>query len=103
MLSQISALFKRFCTHEPVFAIIDVRPGVTGLPTTAYEAVEQVEAEGKEIQRVFQHLSCSIEADEAEEVSVATCEWRSLSVFLLPRPAMLRVKTHRFSRSHLRM
>lgn len=65
---QISALFKRFCAHEPVFAIIDVRPGVTGIPTTAYEAVEQVEGEGKEIQRVFQHIACTIEAEEAEEV-----------------------------------
>ena len=65
---QISALFKRFCSYEPVFAIIDVRPGVTGLPTTAYEAIEQVEGEGKEIQRVFKHISCRIEAEEAEEV-----------------------------------
>lgn len=54
-----------------MFAIIDVRPGVAGLPTTAYEAVDQVEAEGKEIQRVFKHISCSIEAEEAEEVSVS--------------------------------
>lgn len=66
---QISALFKRFCASEPVFAIIDVRPGVVGIPTTAYEAVDQVEAEGKEIQRVFKHISCSIEADESEAVS----------------------------------
>lgn len=65
---QISALFKRFCASEPVFAIIDVRPGVVGIPTTAYEAVDQVEAEGKEIQRVFKHISCSIEADESEAV-----------------------------------
>jgi len=50
--------------------IIDVRPGVEGLPTTAYEAVEEVEAEGKEIQRVFKHIPCSIEAEEAEEVGV---------------------------------
>jgi 26S proteasome regulatory subunit N8 len=63
-------LFKKFCTSEPVFTIIDVRPGVVGIPTTAYEAVEQVEAEGKEIQRVFKHITCSIEADEAEAVSL---------------------------------
>lgn len=51
-----------------MFVIIDVRPGVEGLPTTAYEAVEEVEADGKEIQRVFKHIKCSVEAEEAEEV-----------------------------------
>jgi hypothetical protein len=30
-----------------------------------------VEAEGKEITRVFQHIPCSIEAEEAEEVSTS--------------------------------
>ena len=64
-----------------MFAIIDVRPGVVGLPTTAYEAVDQVETSGggssnggdgnnKAIQRVFRHISCSIEAEEAEEVTL---------------------------------
>lgn len=48
--------------------IIDVRPDVEGLPTTAYEAVEEVESEGKEIQRVFKHIRSTIEAEEAEEV-----------------------------------
>jgi 26S proteasome regulatory subunit N8 len=67
---KISSLFKRFCTNEPVFAIIDVRPGVVGIPTTSYEDVDEVEAEGKEIQRVFKHFSCTIEADEAEEVGL---------------------------------
>jgi 26S proteasome regulatory subunit N8 len=51
-----------------VFVIIDVRPGIEGLPTTAYEAVEEIEAEGKEIQRTFKHIACSIQAEEAEEV-----------------------------------
>ena len=67
---KISSLFKQFASHEPVFVIIDVRPGVEGLPTTAYEAVEEVEADGKEIQRVFKHIKCAIEAEEAEEVGV---------------------------------
>jgi len=67
---KISALFRQFCGREPVFVIIDVRPGVERLPTTAYVAVEEVEADGKEIQRVFKHISCSIEAEEAEEVGV---------------------------------
>lgn len=54
-----------------------MRPGVVGIPTTAYEAVEQVEAQaqgegegGKEIRRVFQHIPCAIEAEEAEEVGL---------------------------------
>eukprot|EP00596_Hydrurales_sp_CCMP1899_P004557 CAMPEP_0119042576 /NCGR_PEP_ID=MMETSP1177-20130426/15994_1 /TAXON_ID=2985 /ORGANISM="Ochromonas sp, Strain CCMP1899" /LENGTH=248 /DNA_ID=CAMNT_0007009479 /DNA_START=381 /DNA_END=1127 /DNA_ORIENTATION=+ len=67
---KISSLIRQFSTHEPVFVIIDVRPGVEGLPTTAYEAVEEVEAEGKEIQKVFKHITCSVEAEEAEEVGV---------------------------------
>ena len=66
---QISSLIGQFSASEPVFVIIDVRPGVEGLPTTAYEAMGEVEADGKEIQRVFKHIKCSIEAEEAEEVS----------------------------------
>lgn len=62
-------MFRQFCVQEPVFVIIDVRSGVEGLPTTAYEATEEVEAEGKEIQRVFKHINCVIEAEEAEEVN----------------------------------
>lgn len=65
---KISNLFERFCTH-PIFVIIDVRPGVVGIPTTAYQVVDEV-GEGKEIQRVFQHIKCAIEAEEAEEVGV---------------------------------
>ena len=65
---QISSLIRQFSATEPVFVIIDVRPGVEGLPTTAYEAVGEVEADGKEIQRVFKHIKCSVEAEEAEEV-----------------------------------
>jgi hypothetical protein len=32
-------------------------------------AVEEVQEEGKKIQRVFKHIACSIGAQEAEEVS----------------------------------
>jgi 26S proteasome regulatory subunit N8 len=53
-----------------VFVIIDVRPGVEGIPTTAYQAVDEVEAEGKDIRRVFKHIVCNMEAEEAEEVGV---------------------------------
>jgi 26S proteasome regulatory subunit N8 len=33
-------------------------------------AVEEVESDDNEIERVFRHIPCSIRADEAEEVSV---------------------------------
>jgi 26S proteasome regulatory subunit N8 len=66
---KINALFRQFCApHEPVFVIIDVRPGVRGSPTTAYIAEEEVQGEGREVRRVFRHTQCSIEAEEAEEV-----------------------------------
>ena len=38
---KIDKLFRRFC-NDPVFVIIDVRPGVVEVPTTAYEAVAEV-------------------------------------------------------------
>lgn len=66
---KISALFQQFCA-DPVFAIVDVRPGVEGIPTTAYIATEEVRTDGQEIQMVFKHLACHIEAEEAEEVGV---------------------------------
>ena len=67
---KISGLFRQFCGKEPVFVIIDIRPHMDGIPTTAYRAVEEVGSEGKEIQYVFKHIKCSIEAEEAEEVGV---------------------------------
>ncbi len=68
IVMKISALIKRFSSCEPVFVIIDVRQGISDIPTTAYEAVEEVESNGKEIHRIFKHILCSIEAEEAEEV-----------------------------------
>ena len=56
-----------------MFVIIDVRPGVEEIPTTAYLAVEEVQSEGKDIQRVFKHIPCRIEAEEAEEVCSLLC------------------------------
>ena len=53
---KISALFRKFCDFEPIMVIIDTRPDVDGLPTTAYIAHEEVEADGKEIQKVFKHI-----------------------------------------------
>lgn len=66
---KIHELFRRFCP-DPVFVIIDVRPDIEGLPTTAYMAVEEVQEEGKKIQRVFKHLACTIGAQEVEEIGV---------------------------------
>lgn len=40
-------LFRRFCSN-PVFVIIDVRPGVEGIPVTAYRSKEEVEQVGRE-------------------------------------------------------
>ncbi len=43
----IAALFRKFCVnYEPVFIIIDVRSGVEGLPTTAYQAHAELDAFG---------------------------------------------------------
>jgi len=67
---KIAELFRQFCSHEPVFVVIDVRSGIQGLPTTAYEAIDEVDTNGKEIKRVFKHISSSIGAEEAEEVGV---------------------------------
>lgn len=67
---KINSVLERFCTGTPVFSIIDVRPGVEGVPITTYQAVDEVEAEGKEIRKVFKHVVCNIEAEEAEAVGV---------------------------------
>jgi len=66
---KIDDLMRRFCPN-PVFVLIDVRPDIEGIPTTAYMSVEEVESEGKEIQRSFRHIPSSIGAFEAEEVGV---------------------------------
>jgi len=39
---KIDELMRRFCPN-PVFVLIDVRPDVEGIPTTAYMSVEEVE------------------------------------------------------------
>jgi 26S proteasome regulatory subunit N8 len=66
---KIDELMRRFCPN-PVFVLIDVRPDVEGIPTTAYMSVEEVETDGKEIQRSFKHIPSSVGAFEAEEVGV---------------------------------
>ena len=50
---------RRFCS-SPVFVIIDVRPHVEGIPTTAYMSMEEVESDAEEIKRTFKHIPSSI-------------------------------------------
>ena len=54
---------QRFCA-DPVYVIIDVRPGVEGIPTTAYKLEEEVEADGKEIQASMLYLKLSVSLPE---------------------------------------
>ncbi|CAM9092513.1 unnamed protein product [Chrysoparadoxa australica] len=65
----IADLFRRYCS-DPIYVMVDVRPGVEGIPTTAYRTVDEVEQDGKEIQKTFKHIPSSIGAMEAEEVGV---------------------------------
>jgi 26S proteasome regulatory subunit N8 len=67
--SQIDTLFRQYVT-DPIFVIIDVRPGVAEIPTIAYRAIEEIQSEGKDIELVFKHLPCRVEADEPEEIGV---------------------------------
>lgn len=62
-------MFRQY-VPDPVFVIIDVRPGVAEIPTVAYRAIEEIQTEGKDIERVFKHIPCRIEADEPEEIGV---------------------------------
>lgn len=62
-------MFRQFCSYEPVFVVIDVRANIQGFPTTAYQAVEEIDSSTKEVQKVFKHIPCAIAADESEEVS----------------------------------
>jgi len=67
---KIDELVRKYCAN-PVFVIIDVRPDLDGIPTTAYASAEEVvEGDEKEIQRTFKHIPSSIGAYEAEEVGV---------------------------------
>lgn len=84
---KIAALFRQFCAQEPVFVIIDVRQGVEGLPTTAYEAVEQIETEGKQMLRTFKHIPCAIEAEEVEEVKSSRYQRNHLLTLSILRSA----------------
>jgi 26S proteasome regulatory subunit N8 len=75
---RIHAMMKRFVPANvvtpPIFAIIDVRPDQTTIPTTAYKVIEEVETNsktgGSEVRKTFAHVPSLIGAIEAEEVGV---------------------------------
>lgn len=66
-------MFEKYCEGTPIFVIIDVRMGVEGLPTIAYQPSNEITVDGSSagvVQRVFKHVPVSIEAEEAEAVSL---------------------------------
>nr|CAG4640998.1 EOG090X08WI [Eulimnadia texana] len=65
----INELIRKYCPNS-VLVIIDAEPSVTGLPTEAYIAVEEVHDDGTPTSKTFEHLASEIGAEEAEEVGV---------------------------------
>lgn len=65
----INELIRRYCPNS-VLVIIDAKPKDLGLPTEAYQAVEEVHDDGSPTTRTFEHVSSEIGAEEAEEVGV---------------------------------
>ncbi|CAG5095920.1 Similar to Rpn8: 26S proteasome non-ATPase regulatory subunit 7 (Drosophila melanogaster) [Cotesia congregata] len=53
-----------------VLVIIDAKPKDLGLPTEAYQAVEEVHDDGSPTSKTFEHIPSEIGAEEAEEVGV---------------------------------
>ncbi len=39
---KIANVLRDICPHEPVFVVIDVRQGISDIPTIAYESVKEV-------------------------------------------------------------
>jgi len=70
---RIHAVMSRYCP-APCLVNIDVRPEIRTIPTTAYVAVEEVDAgggtDGSRVRTTFRHLPSLIGAIEAEEVGV---------------------------------
>jgi 26S proteasome regulatory subunit N8 len=65
----INELFRKYC-DEPVMVLVDVEQSdEMKLPTQGFISVQEVDAEGTMI-RTFKHVSCTVEAFEAEEVGV---------------------------------
>ena len=73
---RIHDIVKRFLPKNtatpPIFCIIDIRPGRTTLPTTAYKVVEEVSTKDgqRQVKLTFAHVPSQMGADEPEEVGV---------------------------------
>lgn len=65
----INELIRRYCSNS-VLVIIDAKPKDLGLPTEAYQAVEEVHDDGSPTSKTFEHVPSEIGAEEAEEVGV---------------------------------
>lgn len=65
----INELIRRYCPGS-VLVIIDAKPKDLGLPTEAYQAVEEVHDDGSPTSKTFEHVPSEIGAEEAEEVGV---------------------------------
>lgn len=65
----INELIRRYCPNS-VLVIIDAKPKDLGLPTEAYQAIEEVHDDGSPTTRTFEHVPSEIGAEEAEEVGV---------------------------------
>ncbi|CAB3231313.1 unnamed protein product [Arctia plantaginis] len=66
---SINELIRRYCPNS-VLVIIDAKPKDLGIPTEAYQAVEEVHDDGTPTSRTFEHVPSEIGAEEAEEVGV---------------------------------
>lgn len=65
----INELIRRYCPNS-ILVIIDAKPKDLGLPTEAYQAVEEVHDDGSPTSKTFEHVPSEIGAEEAEEVGV---------------------------------
>ncbi|XP_043288122.1 26S proteasome non-ATPase regulatory subunit 7 [Venturia canescens] len=65
----INELIRRYCPNS-VLVIIDAVPKDLGLPTKAYQAIEEVHDDGSPTSKTFEHIPSEIGAEEAEEVGV---------------------------------
>ncbi len=56
--------------------IVDVQPREEGIPTQAYCALEEVKEDSmQKAQKNFVHVSCEIDAYEAEEIGEPDRSW----------------------------
>ena len=62
--------FLRHSFLFQVLVIIEVNPNKAELPTEAYIAVEEIREDGTPVRESFEHIPCSMGAEEAEEVGV---------------------------------